>query len=114
MITDVTGGTTNFALNVANVQNVGSFKPISNFAASISNTNSFLSTELTTSGWTNTQASSFTTTVSGSNNYRGEANTFLFSLSGLSGAQSQVNLTINSAFPALTSAPTGGTLVSSH
>ena len=106
--------TTNFSLTVNNVQNVGSFKPISAFTASVANSNNYLSVQSTTPGWTNTQPSSFSSSVAGSNDYRGEANTFLFSLSGMSGAQSYVRVTINSAFPAVTTAPTGATLVDSH
>jgi hypothetical protein len=67
----VAAGTTNLTLVVGNVQNVGSFKPISSFSASITNSGGYLSIASSAAGWTNTNPSSFSTTVSGSNNYRG-------------------------------------------
>lgn len=107
-------GTTNTTLTVNNVQNIASFKPISSFTASLKNSNSYSSMSSTAAGWTNTEPSSFTTTVTGNNNYKGESNTFLFSLQGLSGAQSYVRVTIGSAFPAVTTAPAGATRVDDH
>lgn len=107
-------GTANLDLVINNVQNVGSFKPISSFAASLVDSDGFGSLSSSASGWSNTEPSSFTSTVSGTNNYRGESNNFLFSLSGLPGSQSYVIVTINSAFPAVTAAPTGSTRVDNY
>lgn len=114
VLVPVSVGTTNLTLVVNNVRNVGSFKPVSSFSALIANSDSFRSLFSTAVGWTNTQASSFTTGVSGTNNYKGEVNTFLFSLSGLSGTQNYVRVTINSAFPAVTIAPAGARRVDNY
>lgn len=75
---------------------------------------SFGSLFSTASGWSNTEPSSFSTSVLGTNNYKGETNTFLFSLSGLPASQSYVIVTINSAFPAVTTAPTGAIRIDSY
>lgn len=63
--------TTNLTLMINNIVNIGSFKPISNFTVTLTSSNNYLSVVSTKSGWTNTQKSSFITTVTGNNNYRG-------------------------------------------
>ena len=106
-------GSSSLTLTLANVQNVASFKPVSNFTIKLANPSNYASLQFSAAGWTNSVASSFSTTVSGSNNYRGEANTFLLTLTSLPSSQSYVIIGFNSAFPGLSTAPSGGTLIDS-
>lgn len=68
---NIAANTVNLSLIVSNLHNVGSFKPISSFSASLTSSAGFSSLLSTTPGWTNNLPSSFTTVVSGTNNYRG-------------------------------------------
>jgi hypothetical protein len=52
--------------------------------------------------------------VVGNNNYKGESNNFKFQLTGLSNAQTQIVINIDSSFGSLSTAPSGFTLVSSY
>jgi hypothetical protein len=63
--------TTFLNVTINNVQNVGSFRPVGIFSLKLSNNNNYASLSSSVSGWTNSIASSFVTTVSGTNNYRG-------------------------------------------
>ena len=110
----ISAGLSNLTLTPINIENVGSFKPVSDFSVSLTSSDSFLSLASTTTAWTNTGASSFTTAVSGSNNYRAESNEFRFQLSGMSGSQSTARVVIDSGFGALSAAPSGFTLISSY
>ena len=107
-------GSSNLNVTISNVHNVASFKPVGGFTFRLSNGNNYASLQSSASSWTNSVSSSFVTTISGSNNYRGESNTFLFSMTSLPSSQSYVVITINSAFPALTAAPAGGSLIDSY
>lgn len=65
----VAANVTSLSVVVANVKNVGSFKPITTFTAALNSSagyNSLLSSAL---GWTNDVPSSLTAVVSGDNNY---------------------------------------------
>jgi hypothetical protein len=61
--------TTNLTVVVANVKNVGSFKPITTFTAALNSTAGYNSLLSSTLGWTNDVPSSLSAVVTGDNNY---------------------------------------------
>lgn len=63
--------TKNSTVTISNVNNVGSFAPIGTFTVTLQSSGGHNSTQSTVSGWTNNLPSSFLTTVTGTNNYRG-------------------------------------------
>jgi hypothetical protein len=67
----IAANTTNVSLIISNINNVGSFKPVSSFTASLTSGAGFGSLLSTAPGWTNDVHSSFTTFVSGGTNFRG-------------------------------------------
>lgn len=63
--------TKSFTVTLSNVKNAISLKPIPNFSISLKTSGNYKSLASTFTGWTNVDASSFTTTVSSNVGYRG-------------------------------------------
>lgn len=110
----VAASISNLTVTISNMSNVGSFKQVGAFAIILASSAGYSSLSSSISGWTNNQKSTFSTSVQGNKNYMGENNNFIFQLSGLSTAQSYVIIKIDSSFGALTTAPSGFTLVDSY
>lgn len=61
----------NLTITINNVTNVGSFKPVDDFIISLSNSGGYSSLYSKVTGWTNNQPSTYSTSVTGNNNYQG-------------------------------------------
>ena len=99
---------------LSDVVNAPSYKPIGDFAISLKSSTNYNSISDSISGWTNTALSTFTTSVSSTDGFLSENVVFTFRLGGLSGKQKYANIKINNLFPALTSNPFGGSLISEY
>ena len=106
--------THSISISLSGVVNAPSYKPISDFTFSLKSSSNYNSISDTVAAWTNTALSSFTTTVTSTDGFLAENVVFTFNLDGLSGKQKYANIKINNLFEALTSPPTGATLVSSY
>lgn len=106
------------SLVVTNIRNSPSYRPIGNIGIVLTTTDSYKSVSSVLTTWTNTISSTFTTQVSSNLGYKGENATFTFSISGLDGKQTYVNIKINNNFGKITSTngylPTGAIYVSDY
>lgn len=99
---------------ISNVINGPSFKPIGDFVISLANSNNFGSLYQIKPSWVNNIASSFLTSVSATDAYRGENALFKFNITTISGKQTYIVLKFSDLFGSLTVAPTGGILIGSR
>jgi hypothetical protein len=67
----IPAGTPSTTVLINNIKNVGSYKPVSSFLVGLLSNAGYASISSSVAGWTNNQPSSFTTQVSGTNNYKG-------------------------------------------
>lgn len=104
------------SVTLANAKNAPSFKPIDSFSIVLITSDNYNSLASVLPAWNNIQLSSFSTVVSSNIGYRGENALFSFTLTGLSGKQTYVNIRININFGALnaTTTPIGATLVNGY
>jgi hypothetical protein len=63
--------TANTTIVITNIVNVGSIKPVTPFLVTLTSSAGYASLSSSIGGWTNNKLSSFSTQVTGSNNYRG-------------------------------------------
>lgn len=98
---------TPYTLTIANVRNAASYKPISDFTIALKSSDNYQSLTSSVGAWTNNAQSTFTTTVTSTDGYRGENAVFTFSVTGMTAQQKYLAVTLGQF--TLVSVPAGST-----